>query len=118
MRNDVRKYSWLALLAASLFLSACNTVEGAGKDIEEAGEEIQEEAAEATTDASGPAAAPAAAGWKAKRPMTTLCIADAYGFDALPPNAVLGRPTTPAGLATEAANEPHAAAPRAPDESG
>ena len=47
MRNDVRKYSWLALLAASAFaLSACNTMEGAGKDIEEAGEEIQEEAAE------------------------------------------------------------------------
>lgn len=44
MRNDVRKYSWLALLAASAFaLSACNTMEGAGKDIEEAGEEIQEE---------------------------------------------------------------------------
>lgn len=46
MRNDVRKYSWLALLAASLFLSACNTMQGAGKDIEEAGEEIQEEAAD------------------------------------------------------------------------
>ena len=48
MRNDVRKYSWLALLAvASAFaLSACNTMEGAGKDIEEAGEEIQEEANE------------------------------------------------------------------------
>lgn len=45
MRNEVRKYSWLALLAASLFtLTACNTMEGAGKDIEEAGEEIQEEA--------------------------------------------------------------------------
>ena len=45
MRNEVRKYSWLALLAASAFaLSACNTMEGAGKDIEEAGEEIQEEA--------------------------------------------------------------------------
>lgn len=33
-----------AVLAGSL--TACNTVEGAGKDIEEAGEEIQEEAAE------------------------------------------------------------------------
>jgi predicted small secreted protein len=33
-----------AVLAASL--TGCNTVEGAGKDIEEAGEEIQEEAAD------------------------------------------------------------------------
>lgn len=32
----------MAALAGSL--SACNTVEGAGKDIESAGEEIQEEA--------------------------------------------------------------------------
>ena len=33
----------LALTTLS-FLSACNTIEGAGRDIEEAGEEIQEEA--------------------------------------------------------------------------
>jgi len=47
MRNQVRKISWLALLAASAFaLSACNTMEGAGKDLEEAGEEMQEEAQE------------------------------------------------------------------------
>ena len=32
----------LALTTLS-FLSACNTVEGVGRDIEEAGEEIQEE---------------------------------------------------------------------------
>ena len=36
--------SFLAVSVASL--SACNTVEGAGKDLEEAGEEIQEEANE------------------------------------------------------------------------
>jgi entericidin A len=38
----------LALLSAVLAgsLTACNTVEGAGKDIEKAGEEIQEEAAD------------------------------------------------------------------------
>lgn len=32
----------LALTSLS-FLSACNTIEGVGRDIEEAGEEIQEE---------------------------------------------------------------------------
>lgn len=32
----------LAVLAGSL--TACNTIEGAGRDIEKAGEEIQEEA--------------------------------------------------------------------------
>jgi entericidin A len=38
----------LALLSAVLAgsLTACNTVDGAGKDIEELGEEIQEEAAD------------------------------------------------------------------------
>lgn len=38
----------IALLSAVLAgsLTACNTVEGAGKDIEEVGEEIQEEAAD------------------------------------------------------------------------
>ena len=46
MRDSVRKISFLALAASMLFMTACNTVEGAGKDIEEAGEEIQEEANE------------------------------------------------------------------------
>jgi predicted small secreted protein len=47
MRDSIRKISWLALLASMLFMTACNTMEGAGKDIEEAGDEIQEEANEA-----------------------------------------------------------------------
>ena len=47
MRDSVRKISWLALAASMLFMTACNTMEGAGKDIEEAGEEIQEEANDA-----------------------------------------------------------------------
>ena len=46
MRDSLRKISWLALLASMLFMTACNTVEGAGKDLEEAGDEIQEEANE------------------------------------------------------------------------
>ena len=33
----------LAMMAA-MFLGGCNTVEGAGKDIEKAGEEVQEAA--------------------------------------------------------------------------
>ena len=33
----------LAMMAA-MFVSGCNTVEGAGKDIESAGEEVQEAA--------------------------------------------------------------------------
>ena len=47
MRDSIRKISWLALAASMLFMTACNTMEGAGKDIEEAGEEIQEEANDA-----------------------------------------------------------------------
>ena len=47
MRDSVRKISWLALAASMLFMTACNTMEGAGKDVEAAGEEIQEEANEA-----------------------------------------------------------------------
>lgn len=31
-----------AVLAATVSLTACNTIEGAGRDIERAGEEIQE----------------------------------------------------------------------------
>jgi entericidin B len=48
MTANLRKLAWLALLACTVGgLSACNTVEGAGKDIEAAGEEIQEEAGDA-----------------------------------------------------------------------
>jgi predicted small secreted protein len=31
-----------ALLASTLFLSGCNTAEGVGDDVEEAGEEVQD----------------------------------------------------------------------------
>jgi predicted small secreted protein len=46
--NNVKRLLSLGFLMAALAgsLTACNTVEGAGKDIEEAGEEIQEEANE------------------------------------------------------------------------
>lgn len=46
--NNVKRILSLGFLMAALAgsLTACNTVEGAGKDIEEAGEEIQEEANE------------------------------------------------------------------------
>ncbi len=37
----------LAALLATFALSACNTVEGVGKDVEAAGEEVQDEAVEA-----------------------------------------------------------------------
>ena len=44
--NNLKRLLPLGFLIAALAgsLSACNTIEGAGKDIEEAGEEIQEEA--------------------------------------------------------------------------
>lgn len=49
MTANLRKLAWLSLLAITVGgLAACNTVEGAGKDIEAAGEEIQEEADEAS----------------------------------------------------------------------
>lgn len=38
--------STLLMLAFAVSLSACNTVEGAGKDIKKGGQEIEEEAAE------------------------------------------------------------------------
>ena len=42
--NNIKRGVCLVALAWTLgALTACNTVEGAGKDIEEAGEEIQEE---------------------------------------------------------------------------
>lgn len=48
MNDNIKRLIAASFLAASVggFLTACNTVEGAGKDIEEAGEEIQEEANE------------------------------------------------------------------------
>ncbi len=36
----------VVILGASSFLSACNTVEGAGKDVAHAGHEVSEEAKE------------------------------------------------------------------------
>ena len=49
MNIDFQRLIAAGFLAASVggFLTACNTVEGAGKDIEAAGDEIQEEATEA-----------------------------------------------------------------------
>ena len=35
-----------ALMMSSLSLSACNTVQGAGKDVERAGQKVQDEAVE------------------------------------------------------------------------
>lgn len=48
MNNDnIKRLLAAAFLTLSVAsLSACNTVEGAGKDIEAAGDEIQEEANE------------------------------------------------------------------------
>ncbi len=43
----------LAALSAAFALSACNTVEGVGKDMEKAGEEVQEEAHESNSDHRG-----------------------------------------------------------------
>lgn len=48
MNNKISRIVSLTFLSAVLAasLTGCNTIEGAGKDIEEAGEEIQEEANE------------------------------------------------------------------------
>ncbi|MFS0738491.1 entericidin A/B family lipoprotein [Sphingomonas sp. 1P06PA] len=40
----VRKVFALALVAGSLMISACNTVEGAGKDISSAGDAVKDAA--------------------------------------------------------------------------
>ena len=48
MNINLKRLLSLAVLLGSLSLTACNTVEGAGKDIEAAGEEIQEEADESS----------------------------------------------------------------------
>lgn len=44
MKPNITFLMLLTLLAVSASLSACNTVEGAGKDIEHAGESIQDAA--------------------------------------------------------------------------
>jgi len=41
----LRHYSWLALLAF-VFATGCNTIEGAGEDVQEAGEGIEKGAEE------------------------------------------------------------------------
>jgi entericidin B len=43
----MRKVFLLAVLAASLAVSACNTVSGAGKDVKSAGQAVTESAEEA-----------------------------------------------------------------------
>jgi len=40
----VRKIFALALVAGGLMVSACNTVEGAGRDVQSAGEAVQDAA--------------------------------------------------------------------------
>jgi len=40
----VRKIFTLAMVAGALIVSACNTVEGAGKDVSSAGEAVQDAA--------------------------------------------------------------------------
>lgn len=37
----VRKYLGIAMLAGALLVSACNTVEGAGKDVQSAGQAVE-----------------------------------------------------------------------------
>jgi predicted small secreted protein len=50
--SSMRKYlsmtfaGLVVIIGASTFLSACNTVEGAGKDVSKAGHEVSEEARE------------------------------------------------------------------------
>lgn len=48
MNSTLRKLGFLAILGWTVGgLAACNTVEGAGKDVEAAGEEIQDAADDA-----------------------------------------------------------------------
>lgn len=47
MNDTLRRIAFLSLLALVSTLAACNTIKGAGRDIESAGEEIQEEANDA-----------------------------------------------------------------------
>jgi predicted small secreted protein len=43
----MRKIIILAVAAASLFAAACNTIEGAGKDVQATGEAVEDAAREA-----------------------------------------------------------------------
>lgn len=47
------KTTTIGLLAALVLLGACNTVEGAGRDIESAGDTIEKTAKDAKDDAAG-----------------------------------------------------------------
>ncbi|WP_340692876.1 entericidin A/B family lipoprotein [Hyphomonas sp.] len=49
MKNALKTAGAIGAAAMVLFLSACNTVEGAGQDIEAAGDKIEE-----TADANKP----------------------------------------------------------------
>jgi len=49
MKNVIKVAGTIGAAAMVLFLTACNTVEGAGQDIEAVGEEIEE-----TADANKP----------------------------------------------------------------
>jgi len=40
----VRKYLGILVVAGALLVSACNTVEGAGKDVKSAGEAVEDAA--------------------------------------------------------------------------
>jgi predicted small secreted protein len=40
----IRKYLGVALLASTLFITACNTVEGAGRDVESVGDTVADAA--------------------------------------------------------------------------
>lgn len=44
MPSHFRLFMFLLLITTSLGLSACNTMEGAGRDIESAGESVQDAA--------------------------------------------------------------------------
>lgn len=39
-KKMIRKFATVALMAAGLFVAACNTVEGAGKDVSSAGDAV------------------------------------------------------------------------------
>lgn len=40
----IRKYLGVALLAGTLLISACNTIEGAGRDVESVGDTVADAA--------------------------------------------------------------------------
>lgn len=41
---NVKHYVWAVLLIAALGMTGCNTMEGAGEDVQKAGEEIEKAA--------------------------------------------------------------------------